>query len=161
MSERILSIPLVITVVIIIGVGGYFVFMQSARVGIVKNDKNDWYGDVYYRDRKGDKTLIARSRTVDNGLAERIFHSVFYTQAHISPNQKWIALEAACWEDDCLEVYDLATGEIHSANVASPNTRWLQDNRLRLEGDCSYPGALCGRYESMDADQPWVLEKIN
>lgn len=152
------------TVVIILGINGYLISIRSARVYIVKNDKNDWYGDVYYRDKKGNKMFIARSKTVENGLAKRTFDSVFYTQAHLSPDQKWIALEAVCWENDCLEVYDLDAGAIHPASpedAASQNTQWLSDSRLRLEGDCSYPGALCGRYESTDSNKPWELAKVD
>lgn len=138
--------------------------------------EEDWYGDAYYIDGHGAKKLIARSKTVENGLAPDTFGSVFYTQALLSPNGQRVALGAACWEASCLEVYEVSTGALHRAiastaefqgdsgqmtdvEIGAPDTSWLPDNRLRVAGGCTEPAELCGTYESVNAEAPWMMQQ--
>jgi len=157
-------------VLVAAGIIGYSAFFYKNRGGpaaarepsveIVKGGETDWYGNVYYYDKTGRSSLIAPSKTVENGMAKETFDSILYTEARLSPNGRWIALEAACWEEDCLQVYDLNTRKLYAANVAAQDTQWLSDGRIRVVGLCSYPTELCGTYESSSPDTPWQLREM-
>lgn len=133
---------------------------QEATIEVVKQNPEDFYGDVYYTNEFGEKQLLTTSITLENTLAATSLDSVFYTDASLSPNGKWAALKAVCWENYCLEIYNLEKNTQNWANYASGETSWLPDNRIRVIGNCEEPESLCGTFESIDNISPWNLESI-
>ncbi|MCH7604379.1 hypothetical protein IID24_00040 [Patescibacteria group bacterium] len=166
----------------ILGAGwyGYTTFMrnsgstpvttQQPRVELIKEFHSDWYGDIYYVDKQGNRMLIAQSDELPDGPVISARDVIRYTEATISPNQQWIGLEAACWEDSCPQVYDIASGEIHYLTSTTPETsesfgwgpenlEWLPDSRIRSQYFCPpSKNELCGTYESKDSVKPWELQ---
>ena len=120
----------------------------------------EWYGDVYYIDRLGNRKLIAKSqegkKVSEEGTPEGTIH---YTKAKLSLNEKFIAMIFECWEVPCLHVYAIETGKIHEANQADFEVKWLNDNRLRIDGPCDINRA-CGVFESVDNKQPWIFREV-
>jgi len=111
---------------------------------------------VYYTNDKGEKIIVAQSINNPNDP----FKNIIYRKAELSPNKKFILLGSVAWEAIIVEVYDISTGEIHSANASgSEFGEWLSDNILKIIGECGM-GISCGIYESIDSRAPWVLERI-
>ena len=132
---------------------------QNEAFSEVRMVGNNWYGDVYYTNKHNNITQIAQSKTVENGLAETSFDSVFYVESKISPNGEWIVLRASCWEESCVEIYNIKNQRKYQTNIASTQVHWAKDSKLEIVGECKIPSALCGIYESKSVNKPWVLEK--
>lgn len=140
--------------------GGTPATTQRSSVEFIKKFHSDWYGDVYYIDKQGDRVLIVQSDELPDGPITNPLDVIRYTQATISPNQQWIGLKATCWEDSCPQVYDIASGEIHYLTPTTAETlEWLPDSRIRSEYFCPpVKGELCATYESKDSVKPWELQ---
>ncbi|PLX28479.1 hypothetical protein C0581_01885 [Candidatus Parcubacteria bacterium] len=132
-------------------------FFSEPYVEVRKGDL--WYGDVYFVNKEGKGVLVSTSKSVENGLVTSEFDSIFYIDALLSPDERKIAIVGACWEDDCVSVYDIDTKELHETFVASSQVEWLDDGRLKIVGGCSNPVDFCGVYESQNSSKPWELEK--
>lgn len=134
--------------------------LPNVEVVFNSEKEKDWYGDVYYTNKQGGRKLIARSKEDEDVREGRVPEdTIHYTSAALSPNQKFISMVYECWETSCLQVYVIDTGEIHEANQADFEVKWLGDNRLRIDGPCEIDRA-CGIFESVDSKQPWILEEI-
>lgn len=114
-------------------------------------------GSVYYK--KDDTTETKKIATAKVDYDDPVNNFTYY-EAKLSPNKKFILLGAKAWESVVEEVYDMDTEEIHRLEASGSNYgEWLEDNRVRIEGECGM-GISCGIYESIDSDEPWILEKI-
>lgn len=114
-------------------------------------------GSVYYKkdDITGTKKIAAAKVDHDDPVNNFTYHA-----AKLSPNKKYILLGGTAWEHVVEEVYIIDTEEAHRLEASSSSYgRWLEDNRVRIEGECGM-GISCGIYESIDSDEPWILEKI-
>lgn len=131
--------------------------LAGSKVEVLKeNDK--WYGDVYYIDNEGSRKLIAKSyeRKVAEGFVPE---RGFYYRAELSPNLRFIYLLSDCWECNRLEVYDVETESIYDTKFYSFEVNWLPDSRLRIVGPCQ-PMTGCGIFESVSAEMPWEMKKL-
>lgn len=141
-----------------------FVGPEGSRVELVKASQSAQSGDAYYFYQDADrehKLLIARSLTGGNGSVTNPFDSVFYTDAILSPDRRWVALPATCWEDTCLRMYDVKNQSLHWVDHAAMEVSWLPDGRLRAEGGCATPRVVeCGPYESISAAEPWKMHQV-
>lgn len=133
---------------------------HSQKVDVKIRKGNLWYGDVYFVNKENEETLVAASKSVENGSVDSYFDSIFYIDAFLSPDEKRIAVVGKCWEDDCTWVYDIDTHELHQTTVASQEVEWLEDGRLKIQGACDRPTDLCGIYESQDNLKPWILKEV-
>ena len=113
-------------------------------------------GDIYYEDEKGNKTKIAES-TIDNKNPD---NTVQYKKAALSPNKKFIAMYWVGFEWTSIDVYNLNTGVKRKADASDSDFYWLEEGRLRVEGKCGV-GIACGNYESVSAERPWKMEKVD
>lgn len=113
-------------------------------------------GDVYYEDEKGNKIKIAES-LIDHKDPN---NTVQYKKATLSPNKKFIAMFWTGFEETSIDIHNLNTGETKRADVSDSHFNWLEDGRLRVEGQCGM-GIACGNYESVSADKPWKMEKVD
>lgn len=116
-------------------------------------------GDVFYTDAVGVRAKIAESKTLENGKAATSFDSEFYSDATFSPDGQYVLLERTCWEDSCHQVYDTATEAMHALTFSGYYLKWMNDGRIETESKCELPGVPCGVYQSVDADEPWVVQK--
>lgn len=114
------------------------------------------YGDFYYLS-SGNKVIeLARSKSIENGLATIHLNQVFFTKAQLSPNGRFVLLQADCWEERCAVIYDLQTNKRHFV-PAKRSMNWLESGLLEVIGECEAPSFGCGRYQSKSADMPWEL----
>lgn len=141
-----------------------FVSPEGARVELVKKNNKDWFGDAYYfyqDSERENQLLIAPSLTMENQGVTNSFDSVFYTDAILSPDGRWVALPATCWEETCLRIYDVKRQSLHWADRAAMNVSWSTDGRLHAEGDCAAPKVTaCGPFESTSANEPWRMQSV-
>jgi len=111
-----------------------------------------------------EKKIIARS--IDN--AAREIDNLRYEKAELSPNNKFVLLGSIGYEWINVEIYDIASGTVYRVKSLDPDIgtvsdgqmgTWLNDSRLQINGGCGM-GISCGRYESVSASEPWIVDMI-
>jgi len=94
-----------------------------------------------------------------------------YQKAVVSPNGRFIYLEAWSWERDVVDVYDIEGATLHvsldersfSYGVGYHKLKWLTDNRLSVlayceAGDGRWESTSCKLMQSVDSAKPWRLQ---
>jgi hypothetical protein len=142
---------------------------KSGKVGVEVIRVNEDFGDVFYfypnqdaaQDGVNHSLLVAHSLTMANKGVTNPFDEIKYQDVLTSPDGKYAVLSAACWEQDCYQIFDIEQRELHWVNAAADMVSWTPENRLRLEGDCYTPMATaCGPYESVSVSEPWIVAEV-
>jgi hypothetical protein len=106
---------------------------------------------VYALVSTGERIKIAESDNPDT--IENYFNIVTYHQALVSPNKKFIALQASLFEDSFVQVYDANTGTLHDRQWGRV-IQWTDKNLLVVDS-CDLSGEECTYLISSSSVKPW------
>ncbi len=134
----------------------------SIELGDTVVDGDREFGNVYLTDAEGVRAVIGEMKTVENGLAAKSFDQVLYRKATLSPDNRFVMMEGACWEDQCLFVYDIENESLKEGGYFLVfDAEWSDDGLIRVTQAAQEPfTSEAFIYESSGADAPWDLIQI-
>lgn len=81
-----------------------------------------------------------------------------YFKTFISPNNKFVALQAIGFEDYFVSIYNVDSG-LSEEKIYGEVVHWTNDGRLEINA-CNLAGEECRQYVSKSAEDPSVLEEV-
>lgn len=124
---------------------------QSATVNtVVIGDGPTDFG-VYTLLSTGERIKIAESDNPDT--IEDYFNIVTYHEAFVSPDKKFVALQASLFEDSFIQVYVAGSDTLHERQWGRI-VEWTDDNLLKVDS-CDLSGEDCTYLISSGSETPW------
>ena len=86
-------------------------------------------------------------------------HSIeTFLRTHISPDGRYVALQAVGFEDSFISVYNVAEDRLEE-KIYGEVTRWTDGGKLEVNA-CNLTGEECTRYISATAEGPWIMGEV-
>lgn len=122
----------------------------------VIEDTDQTKGVIYVILSNGDKLKIAQS----NGPKDvsEIYDIITYRNTYISPNKKFVAVEATGFEESFVEVYDVATNILHRRTHGDV-IKWNDSGLLEVLS-CDLAREDCNNKVSISSDKPWLFKYV-
>ncbi len=103
----------------------------------------------------GTKKVIAQGLATED--VSDIYMIETYLEAFISPNNKFVAIQAIGFEDYFVNIYDVDTGLLEE-KIYGEVVRWTNIGRLEVNA-CNLAGEECRQFVSKSAEEPGVMEE--
>jgi hypothetical protein len=102
------------------------------------------------------KKVIAQGLEAEN--VSDIYMIETYLKASLSPNGKFVALQAVGFEDYFVSVYGVNIGLV-GEKIYGEVVGWTNDGRLEINA-CNLAGEECRQFISASAQEPGVMEEV-
>jgi hypothetical protein len=113
-------------------------------------------GDIEVVLSNGEKKIVAKA--LKPASQEKYYESETYSEAVISPNRKFAALQGIGFEDSFVRVYNVEADRLED-KIYGDIQDWDNIGRLGILS-CDLSGEECTSYISVSPDTPWVLEEV-
>jgi hypothetical protein len=113
-------------------------------------------GDIEVVLSNGEKKIIAQA--FKPASQEQYFEIETYSEAVISPNRKFAALQGIGFEDSFVRIYNTEADRLED-KIWGEVQDWDNIGRLGILS-CDLSGEECTSYISVSPDTPWVLEEV-
>ncbi len=104
----------------------------------------------------GTKKVIAQGLAAED--VSDIYLIETYLEAFISPNSKFVALQAIGFEDYFVSIYNAETGLLKD-KIYGEVTNWSSDGLLKIN-TCNLAGEECRQFISKSAGEPGVMVEV-
>ena len=125
--------------------------LPSVESAVVVND-----GDIEVLLSTGEKNIVARAYKPET--QEQYNEVETYTEAVISPNRKFVALQGIGFEDSFVRIYNVDADRLED-KIYGEVQDWDNIGRLGILS-CDLSGEKCVSYISIAPETPWVLREI-
>lgn len=129
--------------------------LTVSAIEVRKNNNPTHEGDVYITTSDGNTKQITQSKGPED-VAE-YYDTVSYTKAFISPDHKYVAVEANSFEEQFVEVYEASTDVLHKRTYGVV-VRWREDGLLEVKS-CDLSGEECNKKISISQSKPWLFKQ--
>ena len=125
------------------------VAMTAARATIINGNVEVVFSD-------GSKKIVAKA--IDAEDVPDIHSIETFLRTYISPDGRYVALQAVGFEDSFISVYNVAEDRLEE-KIYGEVTRWTDGGKLEVNA-CNLAGEECTRYISATAESPWIMDGV-
>lgn len=121
----------------------------------VKEGSGATNGGVFVTLSNGNTLKIAQSKGPED--VSEIHYIISYRKAFISPDHRYVAVEATGFEEQFIDIYDVNTNILHKRTYGVV-TQWTKDGLLEVRS-CNLAGENCTDKISISNNKPWLFKQ--